>query len=78
MKRLKLPKNKFARVGVKAAINSGFIAIWLIFMPEVIMKPPVLAVFMFLIGLAVLILPMVLVTKYIWFPKRPKSTRSKD
>ncbi len=29
-------------IGVKAAINSAFIAIWLIFMPEVIMKAPVL------------------------------------
>ena len=42
------------------------------------MKTPVLAVFMFLCGLVVLILPILLVTKYIWFPKRPKNSGLKD
>ena len=33
MKRLQLPKNKFVRV----AINAGFIAIWWLLMPDIIM-----------------------------------------
>lgn len=71
MRCLQLPKNKFIRVVIKVFTNAAFIAILLIFMPEGIMKVPFLAVIRFLCGLGALILPIVLVIIYIWFPNRP-------
>ena len=90
MKRLQLPKNKFALVG----INAGFIAIWFLLLPNIIQKLNFLLITLFagenlqnvelvsalelILGWSVIILPIALVTKYIWFPQRPKITRSKD
>ncbi len=88
---MKFPKNKFVRV----VINSGFIAIWWLLMPDIIMylnyysgyffrtilsmqNTELIAFLQNLLGLVVLILPIVIVTKYIWFPKRTKITKSKN
>ena len=90
MKGLKLSKNKFALVG----INAGFIAIWFLLLPNIIQQLNFLLIALFagenlqnvelvsalelILGWSVIILPIPLVTKYIWFPQRPKITRSKD
>tara|TARA_A100001388_G_scaffold3931_1_gene2904 strand:+ start:805 stop:1074 length:270 start_codon:yes stop_codon:yes gene_type:complete len=89
MKRLQLPKNKFARL----AINIAFIILWIPFCYKLLFELELLMLradfnpsglninpFLFLIifFISPLIIPIVLFTKYIWFPKRPKITRSKD
>ena len=90
MKRIQLPKNKFARVG----INAGFIAIWFLLLPNIIQQLNFLLIALFagedyqnaelvsalelIIGWSVIILPIIFVTKIIWFPKRVKITGSKD
>ena len=90
MKGLKLSKNKFALVG----INAGFIAIWFLLLPNIIQQLNFLLIALFagenlqnvelvsalelILGWSVIILPILLVTKYIWFPQRSKITRSKD
>jgi len=91
MKRLQLPKNKFARL----AINIIFVPIWLYFSEIVLFDiyefiiylpngstpffdNPSLMTLRNLGLIAILIVPPILLTKFIWFPKRPKITRSKD
>jgi len=91
MKRLQLPKNKFARL----AINIIFIPIWfylsdiflfkiyefIIYLPNgstPFFDNPSLMTLRNLGLIAILIVPPILLTKFIWFPKRPKITRSKD
>jgi len=91
MKRLQLPKNKFARL----AIIIIFVPIWLYFSEIVLFDiyefiiylpngstpffdNPSLMTLRNLGLIAILIVPPILLTKFIWFPKRPKITRSKD
>ena len=91
MKRLQLPKNKFIRVGINAAfiviwwllmptiaMYPSFYTGYLFADILKIQNIELVALLQNLSILIVLILPISLVTKYIWFPKRPKITRSKD
>ena len=87
---MQLPKNKFARVG----INAGLIAIWFLLLPNIIQQLNFLLMALFpdndyqtvelvtalelILGWSVIILPIIFVTKIIWFPKKVKITGSKD
>ena len=86
MKRLQLPKNKF----LKLLINVVLVAVWfniywyLDF--RVLMGnydyENFLRIFsigdFLLMPLLIYLIPSFFITRYIWFPKRPKITRSKD
>ena len=92
MKRLQLPKNKFARLG----INIAFIPIWYyitLYLIFSIYNSIVYSIFessksievgsigqvLYNIPLfLILVIPIAILTKALWFPKRPKITRSKD
>ena len=97
MKRLLLPKNKFARLG----INIAFVPIWWCFARRVINRHIFekiieyfysvgfvqgsvsynhwAGLFFFIpVGSSIVIVPIVLFTIYIWFPKRPTIKSSKD
>ena len=91
MKSLQLPKNKFIRAAINAAfvaiwwLLTPTIAIYpssytFYFFADILkfQNIELVSLLQNLSILIVLILPILLVTKYIWFPKRPKLTRSKD
>ena len=94
MKLLKLPKNKFARLG----INIIFVPIWY-FLTEKLLLPLIDFIFFlpngstvvyendffrniyFLSMILAFLMPIILLTRYIWFGRikpRPKITRSKN
>tara|TARA_Y100000991_G_scaffold211500_1_gene194169 strand:+ start:627 stop:881 length:255 start_codon:yes stop_codon:yes gene_type:complete len=84
MKRIRLPKNKFARLG----INIFIIVFW--FYLSIALFGGIAASAMFGIKYVELhavllqiliwsqIIVPIVVTKIIWFPKRPRISRSKD
>ena len=89
MKRLQLSKNKFARLG----INIAFIILWIPFSYKLLFvlgrlmlradfNPSSLNInplfFLIIFFISPLVIPIILFTKYIWFPKRPKITKSKN
>ena len=87
MKKLQLPKNKFARLG----INIALIIVWFLFYCFVIwqIQREILWFFMInpfnrfveLINWVFIIIPMFLISRYVWLGRikpRPKITRSKD
>ena len=87
MKRLQLPKNKFARLG----INIVLIVVWFIFYCFVIwqiqreilwfLKLNPFNGFVELINWFFIIAPMFLISRYVWFGRikpRARITRSKD
>ena len=90
MKRLQLPKNKFIRVGINAAfvtiwwlLMTEFVFLYLYFysgyfFSDILKMENVELVSLLqdLAALIVMFLPIGLVTKFIWFTKRPKITRS--
>ena len=92
MKRLQLPKNKFIRLGINAGFIAiwwllmteiAFVYVFFYsgyFFEDILKMQNVelIALLQNLVALIVMFLPIGLVTKYIWFPKRPKITRSKD
>ena len=92
MKRLQLPKNKFIRLGINAGfiaiwwlLMTEIVFLYLFFysgyfFSDILKMQNVELVSLLqnLVALIVMFLPIGLVTKYIWFPKRPKITRSKD
>ena len=92
MKGLQLPKNKFARLAINAGfiviwwfLMKDIVFLYLYFysgyfFSDILKMQNVELVSLLqdLVGLIVMFLPIGLVTKFIWFPKRPKITRSKD
>ena len=93
MKRLQLPKNKFLKLLINVALIFGWYLIcgcinWVLyyyfdlFDYDLVLNDKMLIPVgdeLFWISNILLVgLPMFFITKYIWFPKRPKITRSKD
>ena len=92
MKRLQLPKNKFARLGINIAFVPVWYSIWLIFYPTIWVNKTLnyltrnldFEVYLnirFTFELITIFLPVIILTRYIWFDKlrpRPRITRSKD
>ena len=86
MKRLLLPKNKF----LKLLINVFLIAVWFNIYWYIDFRilmgnydyENFLKIFSFgnflVMPLLIYLIPSFFITRYIWFPKRPKITRSKD
>ena len=93
MKRLQLPKNKFLRLLINVALIFGWYLIcgcinWVLyyyfdlFDYDLVLNDkmliPVEDELFWISNILLVGLPMFFITKYIWFPKRPKITRSKD
>ena len=91
MKRLLLPRNKFIRLFINIIFipiwfylsNIFLFKIYefIIYLPNGItpfFDNPSLMTLRNLGLIAILVVPPILLTKFIWFPKRPKITRSKD
>ena len=85
MKRIRLQKNKFARIGIYIFIIAfwyflstfllGLLVSWLI--DGDYQDAELVADIGIIIGVCLIVGPIVF-TKIIWFPKRPRITRSKD
>ena len=91
MKRLQLPKNKLAKLG----INIIFVPIWY-FLTEKLLAPIIDFLFFGITGIygndlfrnlyflnlfIVLLMPIIIFTRYVWFGRiklSPRITRSKD
>mgnify|MGYP001445213355 CR=1 FL=1 len=86
MKRLELPKNKLARLGINIALIVIWFNIYWFIDFKILMGNYYYENFLkiFSIGnflimpLLIYLIPSFLITRYICFPKRPKITRSKD
>ena len=91
MIRLELPKNKFARLGINIIFVPIWFYLsdkvlfdiyeFIIYFPNgstPFWENPSLMTLRNLGLIAILVVPLILITKFIWFPKRPKITRSKD
>ena len=89
MKRLELPRNKF----LKLLINVGFIVGWYFSVKYIYAPIQAQIIWSFnrfanpyediynLLTILVLVVPMILATRYIWFGRikpKPRITRSKD
>ena len=91
MKRLQLPKNKFARLSINIAFVPVWFSIWLIFYPRFWVNKTLNYLtrnldFEFYLNiryafeLITIIIPVIIFTRFIWFGRifpRPKITRSK-
>ena len=92
MKRLQLPKNKFARLGINIAFVPVWFSIWLIFYPTIWVNKTLnyltrnldFEVYLNIrsaFELITIIIPVIIFTRFIWFRRilpRPKITKSKD
>ena len=91
MKRLQLPKNKFLKLLINVALIFGWYLIcgcinWVLFyyfdLFDYVLKDgiviPVGDKLFWISNILLVGLPMFFITRYIWFPKRPKKTGSKD
>ena len=91
MKRFQLPENKFARLAINIIFIPIWFYLsdkvlfdiyeFIIYLPNGItpfFDNPSLMTLRNLGLIAIVVVPPILLTKFIWFPNRPRITRSKD
>ena len=91
MKNLQLPKNKFLKLFINIAFIPiwYYITLYLIFSIYNSIVYSIVDAKYFVVGsigqvlyniplFLILVIPIAILTKALWFPKRPKITRSKD